>query len=130
MRRMLAIVLTIVFVFASKPGYSALTPGQEPSKGAGDLTQQLAMIRPGTVVEVRMHQNRRKITGRLGPVTDEGFEIEATKSGQISSEYVRLGDVESVKAKKGMRRLYKILIVVGVVWVIMGVVVGPRIPTN
>ena len=119
MRRMLATALTIVYVFTSNPGYAALAPGQTPSEGVSDLRQQLTMIPPGTVVEVRLQQNNtRKITGKLGPVTNEGFEIQTTKSGQISSESIRLADVGSVKAKKGMRQVYKILIIVGVVYAV------------
>ncbi len=64
-------------------------------------------------MEVRLRQKgSEKIAGKLGPVTDEGFEVQTVKSGKVSNEKVAFADVNSVKEKRGMSRGHKILLVV------------------
>jgi hypothetical protein len=121
MHRMLATALSILYVLTSNPGFAASRQGQTPSEAPSNLKKQLAMLRTGTVVEVRLRQRgSEKITGKLGSMTDQGFEVQTVKSGTVSSEKVAFADVQSVK-KKGMSRMKKLVvigIVVGVLWVV------------
>jgi hypothetical protein len=83
------------------------------------------MIPAGSIVEVKLKQKGSStIRGRLGAITDEGFEVQIAKSGKVSSEKVTFTEVKSVKAKKGMSVTTKVLIAVGVVFAVCGVFVG------
>jgi hypothetical protein len=64
-------------------------------------------------------------------VRDEAFEVQTEQSGKVSTEKITFADVKSVK-KPGMRRLYKVLIVVGVVFTGIGIAMGAsgRSPSN
>lgn len=65
---------------------------------------------------MKLQQKRSKeITGRLGSITDEGFEVQTVKSGNVSSEKVAFVDVKTVKEKHGMSLVTKTLIVTAVV---------------
>ena len=97
----------------------AVKPGQsteiQPVLSTSDLRRQLLLIPAGTVIEVMVQQNgSKKITGKLGSVTDEGFEVQTVKSGKISSEKVAFADVESVGKKKSVVAV-KDVVVAGVV---------------
>jgi hypothetical protein len=112
LRQVLCCFLILTLVGLGRP---VLAAEQSPAS-ASDLQRRLASIPAGKKIEVKLKQEgSKKITGKLGLVTDEGFEVQTVKSGQVSSEKVAFADVESVKAKKGMRMLYWILIVVGAV---------------
>jgi hypothetical protein len=68
------------------------------------------------VIEVKLQQKgSEKITGRLGSITGEGFEVQTVRSGQVSSQKVAFDDVKSVKEKHGMSVVTKALIVTGIV---------------
>jgi hypothetical protein len=58
------------------------------------------LIPAGTVVVVLVQQKGiKKITGNLGLVTDEGFEVQTVKSGKVSFEKIAFADVESVEKR-------------------------------
>jgi hypothetical protein len=117
-------------VTVAKAGFAPLRlvkivvkPGQsteiQPVLNTSDLRRQLLLIPAGTVVVVLVQQKGiRKITGKLGPVTDEGFEVQTVKSGKVSFEKIAFADVESVE-KRGMSGAAKVLIGVGVITAIM-----------
>ncbi len=98
-----------------KPGQSTeIQPVLSTSDLTSDLRRELLLIPAGKKIEVKLKQEgSKKITGKLGPVTDDGFEVQTGKSGQVSSDKIAFADVESVKENKGMRPLYVVLIVVG-----------------
>jgi hypothetical protein len=90
---------------------------------AGDVKRQLALIPADKKIEVKLKQKgSKRIIGRLGTVTDEGFEVQTVPSlfslseepGKISTEKIAFADVESVK-KRGMSLGAKIGIGAGVV---------------
>ena len=100
-------------VTVAKAGFAPLRlegivvkPGQsteiQPVLSTGDLRKQLLSIPAGTVVVVTVQQNGiKKMTGKLGLVTDEGFELQTVTSGTVSFEKIAFADVESVE-KRGM----------------------------
>jgi len=89
------------------------------------------MIPAGSIVEVKLKQKGSStIRGRLGAITDQGFEVQIAKSGKVSSEKVTFTEVKSVKAKKGMSTSTKVLIAVGVVFAVFGVLTGILMQTT
>ena len=97
LREMLSCLLILTLVGLSRPALGA----QQSSGAASDLKQQLVLIPTGAVVEVKLQQKgSQEFKGKLGPVTDEGFEVQTIKSGKVSSEKVAYADVKSVKEKK------------------------------
>jgi hypothetical protein len=102
-------------------GRPVLAAEQSPAS-ASDLKRQLALIPAGKTVEVKLKQEgSKKITGKLGPVTDDGFEVQTVRSrfslseepGKVSTEKIAFADVESVK-KRGMSLGAKVGIGIGV----------------
>ena len=112
MRRLIAVMLSFFCLCASNPAFGSSQPDQTSAERIASLKQQVVRIPAGAVTEVKLHQKgSKKITGRLGSITDEGFEIQTVESGKVSSEKLAFADVESVKEKHGMSLLTKTLIV-------------------
>jgi len=66
------------------------------------LKGQLIEIPAGSVVEVSL-QNKQKLRGKLGAVSDAGFEVQTLRDGKISSLNLKFDEVKSVKLRgKGM----------------------------
>jgi hypothetical protein len=91
-------------------------PDQTSTERTASLKQKVVRISAGTVIEVRLQQKgSKKIIGKLGPVSEEGFEVQSAESGTVSSHKVAFADVKSLKEKHGMSRTTKTLVVTGVV---------------
>jgi hypothetical protein len=115
MRQLVAVTLAFVCLSTSNPAFAGSAPDQTPAERTASLKQQVVGIQAGTVIEVKLQQKgSKKITGRLGSITDEGFEVQTVKSGKVSSQKVAFADVKSVKEKHGMSLVTKGLIVAGV----------------
>jgi hypothetical protein len=120
-RRLVAVTLAVICLSTSSPAFAGSAPDQTAERTAS-LKQQVIGIQAGTVIAVKLQQKgSKRITGRLGPVTDEGFEVQTVKSGKVSSEKVAFADVKSVKEKHGMSLVTKTLIVTGIVVGVLGV---------
>jgi hypothetical protein len=116
MRRLVAVTLAVLCLSPSKPAIARNALDQTPAERTASLKQQVVGIPAGTVIEVKFQQKgSEKITGRLGSITGEGFEVQTVRSGQISSQKVAFADVKSVKEKHGMSVVTKALIVTGIV---------------
>ena len=116
MRRLVAGTLAVLCLFPSKPVFAGSVLDQTPAERAVSLKQQVVGIPAGAVIEVTLQQQgSRKITGKLGSITDEGFEVQTVSSGQVSSQKVASADVKSVKEKHGMSVVTKALLVTGIV---------------
>jgi hypothetical protein len=120
--RLVAVTLAVVCLSTSNPAFAGNALDQTPAERTASLKQQMVGIHTGTVIEVKLQQKgSQRITGRLGPVTDEGFEVQTVKSGKVSSEKVAFADVKSVKEKHGVSLVTKTLIVTGIVVAVLGV---------
>jgi len=73
------------------------------------LKAQLIEIPSGAPVEVRL-ENKQKLRGKLGGVTDAGFDIQTVRDGKIVTSNVRFDEVKSVKHRKGMSTGAKIAV--------------------
>jgi hypothetical protein len=112
-RAMLSCLLILTLVVLGRP---VVAVGQS-SDPASAVKKQLTSIPTGKKIEVKLKQEgSKKITGKLGSVTEEGFEVQTVKSGKVSSERVAFADVKSVK-KTG--RMGTTLVVAGLIVVVV-----------
>jgi uncharacterized cupredoxin-like copper-binding protein len=111
-RNALAILLTALMVL---PLQAQQTP---PT-----VQEQVGQSAKGSIIEVKMKQRKmKKVTGRLGEVTAEGFEVQVAQGQTVDNVTLRYADVKSVTEKppnKGTRTWVKV--VVGVVLVVAAV---------
>lgn len=75
------------------PAYGACQVAALPPQG---LKEQITQIPAGSVVEVKL-TTRQKYRGRLGAITDSGFDLQFTKAGRIVTETLTFDSVRSVK---------------------------------
>ena len=69
--------------------------------------------------------NKRKIRGRLGALTDSGFELQHAGDGKIVTEVVAFDSVKSMKVVgRGLNFAVKVLIGTGIVIGVLAVVIG------
>ena len=94
-------LLAIVLLLWS--GLASGAPAQKPQVSRDQaLKGQLIEIPAGSVVEVRLH-DKQKLRGKLGAVSDAGFEMQTVRDGKISSLNLNFGEVRSIKLQgKGM----------------------------
>jgi hypothetical protein len=113
--------MVLVCLRVCGPTSAAGAAAQASSEEKRSLKEQVVMIPAGSIVEVKLKQKGSStIRGRLGPITDAGFEVQTAKSGKVSTEKVAFAEVKSVKAKKGLSTSTKALIAVGVVFAVCG----------
>jgi hypothetical protein len=60
------------------------------------VKEQFTQIPAGSVVEVKL-ADKHKIRGRLGSITDSGFDLQFTKAGKIVTDTLAFDNVRSVK---------------------------------
>ncbi len=111
----LAVLLTVLLAFPMQGGQQA----------PADIDKQVAQIAQGSMVVVTTNLKRmKKITGRLGEVTAEGFAVDGAK--------LRFADVTSVTEKLPHKKTSPVVWVLAVaggavlVLVIIGAVVAGR----
>ena len=126
------IALGMVFLIISAHCTAAAAEravGQVTGDGTGSLKEQIVQLPAGTVVEVKfLRKGEKNLVGRLGPVADSGFEVQAAKDGNVSSEKLVFTDVKSVKVKGKMHPAVKGAIIggvaVGVLFAVFGIIVA------
>jgi len=82
-----AIAILLVFILAVPAGARLLVPS---------VKEQVLAIARDTAVEVRFADNSKR-KGRLGAVTDMGFELQTERQGSIVTEQVPFDRVKAVK---------------------------------
>jgi hypothetical protein len=97
MRERLAILCALLVAWASCPcpAGAASEPNQSREK---TVQEQAAEIPLGAVVIVKTI-DKRKLTGRIGAVTDLGFELQRAKGKTLVTETLKFEEVKSVQAK-------------------------------
>lgn len=105
LRNALAALMAVLIVLPLQGG-----PQTSPT-----VQEQVGQIAKGSIIEVKMKlKERKKVTGRLGEVTAEGFAVQVAQGQKVNDLKLRFEDVKSVKEKHGMSPLTKGLIVAGV----------------
>jgi hypothetical protein len=84
------------------------------------VKERILEIPPGTMVEAKL-QNKQKIRGRLGEVTNEGFSLTSAQGNKIVTAF---SEVKSVKKAGGKGDRIVGYVVLGVVAVVVIVIVG------
>jgi hypothetical protein len=90
------------------------------------MKDRFMLISAGSTIEVKL-SSQQKIRGRLGAISDSGFELQHTRDNQVVTESLAFETVKSVKVMgKGMHFAAKVaigtLIAIGVV-ALVGVVI-------
>jgi hypothetical protein len=81
-------------ILEAKAAVSGATPrAQTEVAQSPTLRERIQEIQPGTMIEVRLH-NKRKIRGRLGEVTDEGFSLTTAKGDKLGNQKVAFTEVK------------------------------------
>lgn len=70
--------------------------GRAPAEQAATIKEKLLDVPPGTMIEVRL-RNKQKIRGKLGQITNEGFELTAVERGKIVTEKISFSEMRSFK---------------------------------
>ena len=75
-------------------------PLQGDQQSSPTIQKQVEAIAKGSTVEVKTNLKRmKKVTGRLGEVSAEGFEVQVTQGQKVDSVRLRFADVTSVAEK-------------------------------
>jgi hypothetical protein len=118
----IAIVCSVLLVWSSMA--QAFPSSQETAPTRIDLKERLTQIPGNSVIEVKL-TSKRKIRGRLGALTDSGFELQHTADGKIVTEVVAFDSVKSMKVVgRGLNFAVKVLIGTGIVIGVLAVVIG------
>lgn len=125
MRDMICLVLaTMIFgqsVLEARVSASAAPrAGEEQTQPKPTLKERLLEVPPGTMIEVRL-LNKKKVRGRLGELTDQGFSLQIAQGNKIETQQVAFTDVKSVKRVegKGTNPVWYVLAGVGALFVVL-----------
>jgi hypothetical protein len=84
-------------ILEARAGISGVTPpGQSGSEPKPTLKERILEIPPGAMIEVRL-LNKKKIRGRLGEITDEGFSLQTAQGNKIETQKLTFSELKSVK---------------------------------
>jgi hypothetical protein len=124
-----AIATTLVAAFTICSVASAAGTPVSPQAGTEKtptLRERVLAIPPHAMVQVKLH-NKEKIKGRLGEVTNEGFDIQTATGDKIDNQKISFDDVKSIKeideGKRG-HRLATNIVVGAAVGVLALIVIG------
>jgi hypothetical protein len=113
LRELIAVSMSALVVSATSTAVGA----DVNDRAIADIKQEVGRIQgAGTLVEVKfLQKDREKLTGRLGSVTETGFEIQPGKDGQGVAQTISFSEVKSVKQKTGMHPAAKAGLITGVI---------------
>ncbi len=93
--------------------WPALVPAAQtsPAKPRDQvLKEKLVEIPMGSIIEVKL-DNKKKLRGKLGAVTDGGFELQTVQGGKFSTETLAYQQVRALKyQEKGMSTATKVVL--------------------
>jgi hypothetical protein len=78
----------------------ASPPQKTSDSGQATLKERVLEIPAGTMVEVRL-TNREKLRGRLGEISDDGFNLQTAKRDKIETRKIAFDELKSVKKVEG-----------------------------
>jgi hypothetical protein len=113
-RQAVALLSTMLMLWT---GLVPCAPGQQPAPTPTQtLKQALIEIPAGSVVEVRL-QDKHKLHGTLGALTDSGFELQTVRDGKTQTRTLSFDEVRSVKNQGTVKSIAKkatIVVLVGI----------------
>ncbi len=124
MERAMAVFCAVMLVWASCTCSAATGTPQSPTADQS-LKERAALIPTGSVVVVKM-RDKRTITGRIGSLNDDGFELQFVKDNKVVTETLAFSDMKSLKLKtdkmsKGAQIAVGTLATFGVIMLIFGI---------
>jgi hypothetical protein len=79
------------------------------------LKEQVIHMPGGAVVEVKLKRKKTRMRGRLGAISDSGFELQRTINDKVVTETIAFQDVKEVKQTgKGMSQTTTVILAVGI----------------
>jgi len=100
MFRPITAVLTIAaLIGSSNLAWAAPAAREQKPSDVAALKEKLVTIPAGSTVEVKL-LNKQKLKGKLGQLSDQGFEVQTVKNGTVTAEKVAFSEVKSI-AQKG-----------------------------
>jgi hypothetical protein len=97
------------------------------------VQEQVGQIAKGSNIEVKMKLKKmNQVTGRLGEVTAEGFEVQVPQGQKVDNVKLRFADVKSVAQKTQHKRTHPVvwvLVAAGAVFVVL-VIIGAVVATR
>ena len=97
-RIMTALLTAFTLIHSSNLAVATPASSQGTPAKPSALKEQLIGMPAGSTVEVKL-ANKQKLKGRLGQLSDDGFEVQTVKDGKVSVEKVAFSEVKSVKQK-------------------------------
>ena len=126
-QRELAIVCAVLLLRSS---LAVASPSQAIPPTSSDLKERLTLIPGNSVIEVKL-ANKRKIRGRLGALTDSGFELQHAGDGKIVTEVVAFDRAKSVKVvRRGLNVVTKVIIATLIIGAVGATIAGVVFATS
>jgi hypothetical protein len=111
--RQLAVFCAVLLVWTSNI-WSTTPPSAGPEATHPGAAEQAAALPLGSVVTVKT-LDKKTLTGRLGALSANGFELQIGKGNSVSTQTLAFVDVKSIKQKsKGMSTGAKVAIGIAV----------------
>lgn len=96
----LVFILLLSGVRSGAANLEESSPAQAETTKKPTIKEQVLQIAVGTPTEVRL-QNKEKLRGRMGTISDEGFVLQVAKGNQIEDRTISFTDVRSLKKREG-----------------------------
>src|ERR1035437_7635530 len=107
-RNQVALLCTALLVWSSSTSANAAC--QVTAAPPQGLKEHITQIPAGSIVEVKL-AGKQKIRGRLGSITNSGFDLQFTKAGRTVTDTLAFDNVRSVKVVgQGWRTGKKIVV--------------------
>jgi hypothetical protein len=94
-QRELALICTAL-VLLCQPGWASQSSSEPSGAKHTSMKERFMLISAGSTIEFKL-SNNQKIRGRLGAISDSGFELQHTRDNQVVSESLAFETVKSVK---------------------------------
>ena len=108
-----AVSLALVFL---------LSGGLYPQAKKPTLKEQALEIPLGSLIEARL-QNKEKLRGRMGEITDDGFRLQHARANKVETRNIAFAELKSIKMvereSSGGRIALYVLAGVGVTFLIL-----------
>jgi hypothetical protein len=98
-----SVLAAVVILVSALPGraHEIPSPNESSTQGESKLKKKLLEIPAGSPVEVKL-KARGKIRGRLGDVSDDGFQVKVANGSTIEDRKLTFNQVSSVRKTGGV----------------------------
>ena len=122
MRSVLSVLLAGIFLLQADPDAGArILPEPAPQEqplAKSSLKQRVLEIPPESKIQIRLN-NKERLSGRLGQVTEDGFVVKIAEKGKTGERTLAFSDVKSINVETTGSRGGKVA-----AWIIIGAIAG------